>query len=708
MLYNNVKPFLEEENYAEAAVILSDLYISKPSSFRKRILLMNILPEPMSRNYEKRQYLLDRFKEACTKAEGLISQTEYNVNEFIYEYNNLIKTIEDFYHLYNSNNSLLNNSNFGKRTMEEHFRTMCVFIEDQSRLLWDHQRQHGKTAKTGYEDSLATVEGLSSAYSPREARELLIENAQTIFRLLHYKYRKDKSSCNDINNWLPYKDSDFEIIVRLAEHKNFLDILWARYKYRNWINEERKDDVGDSYNLIYPSNLKYFKKEKASIFRYQIKGIAETYSRLSLSKKAQEAICILGKIARTVDIKNFNTIYRLNKKDYKKLKLFTHEVLKNEYKDLAETLLSNYNELKIGINKELSIGNFIHVIEYMLIIAKLFDTSLINKGNFDQEENIKLQAPIIIKDDLIRHFCKLHEIEYSCAEKYFELLIFNSKSQSQLDLFSQPLVDIGGSRLIFCPTIVQILSVNRIINQQLRLWKTDIAHKGKEFEEKIKLYIKKHTNFYIAEEKIEFDACDGKAVEFDLFGYLDGYVVLIEMKCVTRPYEDKEYFEVENTIKEAIDQLKRRVNIVMKDWETIRDISGMKLPPTPPAANKIIKIVCLNVFGFTGIEMDDVFITDYSALTRFFRNSAVNMIVQNGENRHIRNVANLWSGTNPSIIDLIQYLKNPYGIALIETGLQPEWRSIFKLSNSDKSFHVFDFILEEDPLNMLMKEMEIS
>ena len=587
--------------------------------------------------------------------------------------------------------------------MEEHFRTMCIFIEDQNRLIREEcEYQQAKVVKTGYEESLATIEGLGSAYSPREVRDLLIENAQTVFRFLHYKYRKKLTVCNDVNNCLPYKDSEFELIARLAEHRNALDILWAKYKYRSWISEERKDEQGNSYNVIYPSDFEEYKKEKASIFRYYMKGVTETYIKLSFSKKAKEAICILKKVVRTVDIKNFNTIYRLNKKDYSKLKLFTHEILQSEYSDLKETLLPNYHELKIGINKELSVGGFIEVFVYLLVIAKIFDKSLMDKGDFDLIENIKLQAPIIMKNELIAHFCKVESVKHNCVEKYFELLIF--KSGSQLDLFSQPLVDIGGGRLIFSPTLVQLLSVNRTINQHLRLWKTDIAHKGKEFEKKIKSYIKQHTKFSIAEEKIEFNAYDGKSVEFDLFGYLDEYVVLIEMKCTTRPYEEKEYFEVENTIKEAIDQLHRRANIVREDWKIIRDISGMELPYTPPAADKIIKIACLNVFGFTGVEMDGVFISDYSALTRFFRSSEVNMVVCNGETKLTRSISKLWSGKNPSITDLIQYLKKPYGVALIEAGLQPEWRHIFKIADGDEAFKVFDFILEKNPLIMLLNE----
>jgi len=93
MDYNDIRVLLEKEIYSEAAKILAKLFISKPSSFRKRILLMNILPEPMSQNYEKRQYILGRFKKACMNAEKLIVEAGFNVSEFINDYKHLIKAM---------------------------------------------------------------------------------------------------------------------------------------------------------------------------------------------------------------------------------------------------------------------------------------------------------------------------------------------------------------------------------------------------------------------------------------------------------------------------------------------------------------------------------------------------------------------------------------------------------------------------------------
>lgn len=187
-----------------------------------------------------------------------------------------------------------------------------------------------------------------------------------------------------------------------------------------------------------------------------------------------------------------------------------------------------------------------------------------------------------------------------------------------MDLFSQPLVYVGNNNIIFAPALVLQINVSRLVEQQLALWNIEISQKGKHFEEIIRTLLSNNPHINVNTNNIEFDAYDGLRVEFDFLATFEDYLILMEMKCIKKTFSDKELKQRSDTINYGIKQLNRREKIIIKEWEKIKEYSSVTLPELPPTHKKVIKILCLNIFEFTGAEINGVFITDISSIGKFF------------------------------------------------------------------------------------------
>ncbi|MGR5905276.1 hypothetical protein ACT7DI_12635 [Bacillus paranthracis] len=56
MEFNILKNALENGDTETASKFITDLYVGKPESFRKSLLLSNSLPEPLERNFSEKGF----------------------------------------------------------------------------------------------------------------------------------------------------------------------------------------------------------------------------------------------------------------------------------------------------------------------------------------------------------------------------------------------------------------------------------------------------------------------------------------------------------------------------------------------------------------------------------------------------------------------------------------------------------------------------
>lgn len=129
---------------------------------------------------------------------------------------------------------------------------------------------------------------------------------------------------------------------------------------------------------------------------------------------------------------------------------------------------------------------------------------------------------------------------------------------------------------------------------------------------------------------ITYTAFDGRDIEFDIVMVLGDYLILTELKAIMTSYDIMDLTERERNIKEAIKQLKRRKESVIKDWNTFRSLLSFELPETPFMSDRIMLVACSDAYDFTPLQVDDIFITDQSTYLKYFTNPYIDEVLKDG------------------------------------------------------------------------------
>lgn len=224
---------------------------------------------------------------------------------------------------------------------------------------------------------------------------------------------------------------------------------------------------------------------------------------------------------------------------------------------------------------------------------------------------------------------------------------------------------------------------------------------GKELEKRLREKLKKADGIFVNTNKIEFLAYDGKNVEFDFIAVIDKYLLLIEMKSLLQPYDDDELYKRRKTLSEGIAQIKRRVNIVQKDWDKLKRLVNISLPDTPYDEDHIIKVVCTDVCNYTGLEEQDIIITDEATILKYFTNPYVTGVLNKQEEGvEFIEEQTLWKNGRPTAEEFISYLRCPDTMDFIVQCIEPEWKRI-PLWDGYKKVAFLDMVINEDPIRKL-------
>lgn len=202
---------------------------------------------------------------------------------------------------------------------------------------------------------------------------------------------------------------------------------------------------------------------------------------------------------------------------------------------------------------------------------------------------------------------------------------------------------------------------------------------------------------------IQFGAYDGRDVEFDFLGTLEDYLLLFEFKSVLIPYDESEVYKREQVIKEGIEQIKRRCDIIQHDWDTIRSMVNIDLQETPYTDDKIIKVVCTNIYDFTTLQIDGIRITDESTLLKYFTDPFVAMYSKDSEVTEILSAEFLWKMGKPTALEFIEYLDNPVTVGNIPRCFQEEMK-IIPAFEGDYLIAFKDVFLEKDPFREIINQ----
>ncbi|MGH0593346.1 hypothetical protein ACQVPY_13745 [Bacillus pretiosus] len=609
-----------------------------------------------------------------------------------------------FYNLYSNSNRLIK-CKFLERTLVEQIQMLLSFLQDQNNIYQRENNAKSKSVHTSFENYISQIdynkfgEEHQIKISSAESFDALVEIINVLIPYLYYFKKKElEQDFEESSKVSPYNDGPFEEILYISQQRWLLTDLWGKFKYSGWkIQPSRTTESNENIFVYAPRSEEFAKADFFGISRlnYQLnslmsKGSVEDQEKLSNAfKKVQEFL-----------ITNFDIekILNINIDTYNSIKFISEKVIEVESKFIDKY----YYKIQ---HKGIDLDKLFDFVEYMITI------SIIMENRIDYETSgidgdFGFLTPIVRIDDLAISFSNIYNYKVEESKQIIEVFIFGLPENQGKDLFSKPLVYCGNNKIIICPYLFTHLNIIKAIQEWIKQTEVEIAKKGFGFEEEViqsldlNPYIKLNTN------KIKFLASDDKDIEYDLIAEFDSNILLIEFKNMFYPYTDKEYSRSLNIVQEGVDQLNRRETIYNSDFITINKLCSFNLNPDA----KIMKILCTNVYHFTPTSIDNVHITDYSTLIKFFNNPLTNMTAfskkEERVEKSIYNYDNAWKESIPKLSDLELFLNNPSSIKIYKDKIKVQYKPIYRTEESDANLLYHDIYFTEDPYNLVGKPID--
>lgn len=704
------KKAYKENDIHKCVIEIINMKNSFGNKFKENFLITGCLKSPLSGKYDENEY-------------------EKNKNIFVLSYNyaknknldySFLNELEEFFiftetlFIHNKVNiKKLENNKFSKYTLSEQLRKICIFLQNQKRLIVKNAITNYENMNfiTGIEDYISrnTSYESNSKTSIIDSYTSLLEYFDELIRYIYY-LKKDDFKKNDFNtheNIHPFEDVDFQELTHIAEQRIFYKMLDTKFKYSFWniythIVENKK------IVCFEPNDKDKFKAHIASISR-RMHIYTNNVKILQLISDSDETIeKAFDKLTKDLNGRSLEE-WSINCKYYQDAKKIVTPMIKAFYASTKPFYLN------LQFNK-MNSRDIIFAYEYLYTKSTIYINSIYN--NFEENDYSCYQylSPIINLDLLIKEFSHLYDLDLNYSKNILNLFVFDKDIRyDDGDLFTRPLIKINNTSVIFCETLITQINLERNLEILFKRYKVDLGKMGIEFQNKMINKLKDSNYIEVNTNKIEFKAYDGIDIEFDFIGTMDDYLLLIEFKSMTNPYEDKELYNSEQILKDAVTQVLRRYEVLEHDWNKIKEMTSIKLPDKPYKKDNIIKVVCTDIYNFTGLNFQGVRITDESTLLKYFTKPDINIIQyyeNNQESLDSKRLKCLWKNNKPVADEFINYLDNPYNISKILEYLEEETKQIplFKdQSNLENYRPLFfkDFILTKDPyIAMINKKID--
>ena len=690
------KKALNDGDVEKSSKLLEEIFLKDPENFRKSLLLSNSLPEPLDRDFKDKK--LETLIGAFIFAGKDIASKNTNIIKYMEEFIQITKAIQIINKNSKSNFKRLMKNKYLEFSISEQLQMFCIFLEDQHRLSQSEIYKFDKKTKyiTGMESDVAkfSVDKMENIKtSATDNFETLINVADTLFRLLYYK-AKDSIEANDNfehKGITPYNLGSFEEIIQLALQRNLFVNLWGKFKYRNWKLEIEKENDIDMYYFV-PDSLENFKKEQIAVNRYIYRDFINfQQDNMKTMKDNDDSANCISDIASKIN-HDIKLLFSIEKKDFLKASKFSRSTIESYAKSIDDVYLSAKFD---GIEVHKVLDGF----EYLFTIAIIYQESVLKNFNQDDKSQYKNLAPIVDKELFVNHFANVYELSREYAEKIINLFVFLPKPI--LDVFSQPLIYVGKNKVILCPMLIMQMNVVRIIEMYMTEWNINISQKGTEFEKKLRFILSFNPYIKVNSNKIEFKAYDGRDVEFDFIGQFGEHLLLIEFKHLKIPFSDKTKKNSEDIIDYGIEQVNRRVEILKNNWDEVKTRCSFELPDQPFEEDKIIKLVCTNIFDFTGIVKNGVSIIDSSSLLKFFMAPHVDAISVGKKVKKV-STQKLWDKEYPTVEEFKMFLREPIAVKPYINCFEPTYKPIVRIEEEDYNICFLDYILKENPYEKLI------
>lgn len=684
-LYDRYKKAYSNNDIFECIMLLLRICKCDGQHLKKGMLLSDSLLNPMGYKYTKEDY---------RKTMSILSYVYKLADDEVTE--DCKKTIREFW-LYTNvlyeNNKLnserLEESTFFKYPLSEQLRMLCIYIQDQSRLMKHKLSRNEKGYITGMESELALY---NVDFYPEQKISLddnyegILEYVNTLISYLYYAKKDDfkLNNTKDHGDIHHFNIPEFSKIIVIAQQRTMYEQFEERFRYSQW--KLLKNGIDDeSLYYIEPSNERKNLAHHTAILRRGYKSYSN--SIIKLSDIRENIGDKFGGLLEKINIDNLCD-FHFDKTEYEnasKLGCSIAEVGRSMIKPIY---------FKLSFN-EVSIEDIINTYTYLYTFSNLYMAAVNESFKEDDYSSYKYTVPVVDIEYFVKEICYLLDVPENKAYKMISCFIYNPQ-KNNCEIFTQPLIMVNEKQVLLCETLISTYNIERAVEKLLQKNKVDYSSAGKEYENRVIDELKNCNGISVNTSKIEFVAYDGKNVEFDLIATLEDYLLIIELKSLTTPYENKELMSREKVIEEGVEQVNRRIEIVKHDWEKICTLADIDLPEKPYSESKIIKIVCTDIYDFTGLKYNGVTITDDTSLLKYFVTGEVYKAkLADGFPEKIEIIPLQKEGI-PRAKEFKEYLYNPITLKNIASCMKTVFKPIPRLKN-DKQMGIMELSLVDDP-----------
>lgn len=694
-----IKKSLKQKDEKTCIENFKTLFLKNKENFTNTILKSNIVPEPIS--YKTKDKDMQFFNKVLTKLslelleEGDVTSYDVNIiTKFIAAINVIYKGTQ-------INTMQLENNEFNSMSSyAEKIKIPLVYLQYNSYMATkERMKSPNEGFITNFENEIKNKKAEKYGnvkVSLADSYEMEVEMVDLLATYLYHKHKDEKIAPIDYNKIKinPFYKPWFEILQYISRDKRMLERLWDYYKYDKWDYAKlQKNDINIHYFM--PKNKDDFKRRQVGIKRRIYKETQSFHFQEDIGRK--QMLKAYEKIRKNIRvISNIDKIFSLNPDVIKEIIIFVER--------LVDKLCDNIDDIYIQLKKDsFSSKEYIKGYTYLFTMASIYENLIFMFDKID-EESSQYYITELSLEVLATQFSRVFpDINKKKATEILSNFIFNGNNGE--DIFMYPLIKMYDN-LVFTPVLISRFVLERALYSHISKNEFDVSKKGYEFEDNLKHLLSFNENIEIINQrKMKFQAFDNRNVEFDLLFTFEDYLVMIEMKKTTIPYETKEYYDVKSgVIKDAIDQIERRKNILCNDWDKIREQSSIELKSTPYSNDKIIKIVCTNIFDFSGNYENDIYFTDDSILLKFFLDP-YERFVELKDGLIVSNVKekSIFERKAPSSKDFIDYLKNPHSIKVFDNCWEEQKIPVCQIDNNEIIFS-FDLGLIEDPFAKKIRE----
>nr|WP_310615762.1 hypothetical protein [Pantoea cypripedii] len=264
----------------------------------------------------------------------------------------------------------------------------------------------------------------------------------------------------------------------------------------------------------------------------------------------------------------------------------------------------------------------------------------------------KLETPIVFSFEIISGYLVAVGITYEKARLFIEYVTFKSDSR---DVYDCPLIKLTDGSYYFFSTGYFSPGLTNIILSQFSSLKIDLSHKGYGFENEIHTVLEDLNLNY---RYFSFNR-DGQDYEYDAVLQLNDKVFIFECKNTNLSggsvIKAKKKFDL---LTDAAKQVKRLKEGLLKFPEVFHDKFKKNISDF-----EVIPVIVNNLpFSLPGL-FDDVYVTDYSALSKILHNDSINAIKITVNEGSLSSTATpshrLWENDTLQANDLLSQFNEP-------------------------------------------------